>query len=141
MITKVERDGVVWQRRISFTTAYDYRREKPNRGQHPMHIAFVLSREDKGALVFDVNTSWYIDRKQTPSHPYSYGLVAHRYIDHDPHSESIMDSCDWLHGDPCVAESLCGSTAPLLDELLDLLVTEGEDPLWERLEQIYKERM
>jgi hypothetical protein len=134
-----------FERQIVFVPAYDRRNEKPNYGQHPMHMLFVLFRQDKGALVFDVNTGWYIDRTQKPVQiaPHYFEMSAHRYHDHNVHADEgdYKDNCEWLGGATCLSENLYGLTAPIHEDLWNTFLTEGQEALWKRLEQVYTERM
>lgn len=131
----IEKNGL--KRRLVFTPGWDERKTRPGGGgQHNMHLAFVL-QGPRGALVFDLATGWYIDRVQSPNHPFPWGLVIHWHVEHDLHSNEIRDSCDWLDGAPCVAQDLAGLSSPVLERLLTKLVSEGEEALWTELEVMY----
>lgn len=121
-----------------FTPAYDHRGD----GQHPMHIAFVVKGK-AGALVFDINTGWYIDRSpsNSPAHVRVWGLSRHRYLDADPLSDDFHDNCGWLDGEPCVNDNPWGYIDQRLTALLDLFLREGPEPLFKQLDTIYKELM
>lgn len=126
-------------RTIRFTPAYDHRGETPNYGQHPMHLAFIL-RGDKGAIVFDICTGWYID-KTARMRPDYYTVCAHDEV-LDPHfrEEDLTEECGWLEGRPCLAELIYGFTSPKYEALFTGFLHHGEGWLWTELEKIYKER-
>lgn len=133
---------MTFTRRISFTPGYQTNPDIPEKGQHPMHMAFIL-KSDKGALVFDINTGWYLAHKyRNQSRPSVWSLVAHRHLDSNPNADEsdMCDHCD-LIDEPCVAENLYGLTSPVHDELFLTLLRDGEEVLWARLEAIYAERM
>lgn len=135
------------ERLIRTSPAYDRRDEPPNYGQHPLEIHFIVKGE-KGALVFTVDTGWYIEalnkaRLDETFYDLSTSVVTMcsfhapatiaNSVDKDPH-----EYCEWLN-EPCQAHTPFGYTGKALGDLFMTLVSEGLDALWLALEKHYEE--
>lgn len=136
---------------IQFDAAYDKRHKDPkkNYGIHGVTLRFVLKGE-KGAINFVVYTNWmlpHIEKEQEAkgassgveyriSRPMPADLGYHSYVPQYEGQETMTDECPWLDGKPCYYD---GSTL-YAETVFKVLVEDGGDALWEKLEQEYNER-
>ena len=132
---------------IKFTPAYDKRNPDPkkNYGVGSVRCVMVLKGE-KGAVHFVFGTGMYLPQvyewwerrglNQTPNKPAYMGYDV-GYHSHTRHYESqtvSQESCEWLDGKPCFSDG----SALRAEEFMDVFVKEGEEKIWEMLEEDYK---
>ena len=103
-------------------------------GNDAMRIRFVL-KGGKGAVQFLMCSGWYPQVFNIHARPYALDLGYHsprpRYIGQKP----IAESCEYLDGKRCYYD---GSSLAA-DRILERLLKEGSDAVWEELEEYYKE--
>lgn len=144
------------QRVIEFSPAWDKRNSNPRKdyGIHGVELLMVVAGE-KGAVQFKVFTNWNLRSVQEELdqrllnhaaagsldkyfvsalyHPMGADLGYHaklpQYEDHQP----IDNDCKWTGG-PCYYDG-SGLRA---DEVLQLLIEQGSDAVWKRLEEEYQ---
>ena len=131
------------KRLIEWTPAYDLRDADPtkNYGIGSMRARFVLMGEH-GAVQFLLYTGWYLEHnreeyRHTPGvgGPMAADLGYHSYKPHYEEQEPIADSCPYLNGAPCYYDG-SGLAA---DRVFEVFLTEGEEALWEELEDYYRD--
>lgn len=142
---------VALSRTIHICPGYDQRSTIPsqNYGIHNAEIQFVLSGPE-GAVVFTIRrTGWYVASAreyfrsvgrprqyylEEDKNPWCCSIDVHSkvplYEDQDP----IAD-CKFTNGD-----CYCDSTV-MVEDLMERLVAEGEDPVWTELEAWYREKL
>ncbi len=117
------------ERETKVTPAWDSgTREK---GRHCCDLLFIL-RGDKGVLLFEVYTGWYLGLGQ--NYASSPSKVA--YHGYQPvHGEDVPNwECELLGGKPCYSGSCCCGR-----EMFQVLVEGGTEGLWEEMEKLYVE--
>lgn len=133
---------------IKFTPSYDRRGEKPNYGQHPLVMFFVLTGE-AGAIVMELNTGWYLSEIDSWSRPFDMDfpkckvpyvaeVYLHRHLteaDMQLDASEIHDDCGWLDGANCVTERIVG----LIDgaEWMKTLVAAGAVGVEAKMREFY----
>lgn len=132
------------KREIRFIPAYDKRHTDPskNYGVGALQVCFYLTG-DEGCVQFTFSTGMY------PRHVEAewVGQPRRRYPDwmaydigyHSPEpmydgQEPITNSCERLDGKPCYYD---GSSLNA-DRYLDALMTEGDEKVWEMIEDYYR---
>ena len=140
------------KREIRFDPAYDRRHADPkkNYGIHSVTMSWFLSGP-KGTIQFVVYTNWqlpHINKEQDATlekGKYSHLLCRPMPADlgyHSPVSmyegEKPMDTkCEWIEGGVCYYD---GSTLQA-EDVFKLLVEEGHEAVWKRLEKEYEYRL
>lgn len=138
-------------RTIVFTPAFDKRNIDPRRnyGIHGVEMRWYL-KGPCGVIQFVVYTNWQLPHvneerdERTVSHEYAHLLCRPMASDLGYHSPFPMydcqslttESCELLEGKPCYYD---GSSLAA-DDVLDLLIREGGEAVWARLEKEYVER-
>lgn len=130
---------------IEFLPAWDKRDCDPekNYGISGVSIRFIVSGQN-GAVQFVLSTNWHLPHVQKElEKKYFNDLILFAPIPSDVgyHSlrpmydgqKPITDKCKYLGGKPCYYD---GSSLAAQD-YFETLVTEGDDALWERLEDYY----
>lgn len=133
---------MTFTRKITFAPAFDKRDPNPskNYGIHGAHITFSLKEDGVPmVLTFSVSTNWQLphvqaemDAKVSNTH---LGLMFHKPMAfgvdlHKPDPEGIDCS---LIGCKCMANG----SALLGEEFLQILIAEGDEGLWARMEKQY----
>jgi hypothetical protein len=133
---------------VSFAAAFDKRDPNPskNYGIHGVHIYFTV-KDDTGGLTFSISTGWQlphvqaeIDVRQPPAtnpwmfhKPTAFGVDIHsltpRYEGQTP-----TESCE-VTGKHCY----CDGSALLGEDFLKTLIEGGNEALFARMEQQYKD--
>jgi hypothetical protein len=103
-----------------------------NHGIASPDILFLL-RNDRGAIQFLLMTGWYLNGTTRKPMPYDLGY-------HSPspmYQEQRMadKECPWLDNKPCYYD---GSSLNA-EKPFRILIEEGEEALWEYLENYHKE--
>lgn len=135
------------KRKIYFSPAFDKRDPDPskNYGTHGVDIRFVMS-DEKGAIQFLLYTNWqlpHIAEKQYKDPSIPKWMLRPMPADIGYHSpkpiyegQGIMaESCEYLDGRPCYYD---GSSLQA-DVYFDVLVTGGDEALWNKMEEYHKE--
>lgn len=124
------------ERIVKFSPAFDKREETPNYGHHPMHIHFAV-RGERGVLVFDICTGWYIDSRHDYP-PECYAFCWHVYPT-NPHVDlDQVQPCKWLDGEECVCITHMAHVSNHAKELLQGFLANGDNWLFEQLEYNYR---
>lgn len=137
------------KREVRFFPAYHKIHDDPNQnyGVHGVELHFILSG-DQGAVIFRIFTRWMLPQtyeywdqlgigpRQKDSECSDAGVLFHSvkpsYEGHEP-SE---DCCPYL-GKPCYQDiGYLMSREPR-----DLLVSKGDEAVWEWMERTYRERL
>lgn len=118
-------------REVKIVPGYDWRDRKPNYGQHPPKIFFIV-KDEKGATVLQIATGWYIN---TPASDPHCVLSVHRHLADDPTADesAIHEHCEIIN-DACVGECYYASS-----KWLQGLKISGGDWLWRKLEAKHME--
>lgn len=134
-------------RKISFQPAYDKRSATPskNYGVHGVDLRFTLKGAEDG-VAFCVFTNWMLPHVQaeTDARPVT---PDHTFLFHKPQPASVdghwrisqyegqtpTTGCDITGGD-----CYCNGSGLLAEDLFNLLVAEGEEAVWKKLEEIYE---
>jgi hypothetical protein len=142
---------MTFQFEVKFTPSYDTRGEKPNYGQHPMVMFFVL-KGPEGAIVMELNTGWLLseaknwtfphsEMKYNIHQPYVPEVYLHRHVNsNDLHTDvnEMRDDCGWLDGATCIPERIAGSSEGHL--WLLCLIAEGAKGIEAKMTEVYNER-
>lgn len=133
-----------FERIIRFVgNAFDKTQETPNYGIGSPSCLFVLKGKE-GAITFEFSTGWYLketyDRWEREGGGLKYKThTGYGVYYHVPERTGEFDteheSCPWLDGKTCYQD---GSMI-LSDDALKILIEEGEDAVWVKLEEIYKD--
>jgi hypothetical protein len=121
------------KRETALLPAYDNRDE--GGGQHGVELYFKLTGPEGMVYVY-FTTDWYL----TPSRafderPEPGGLGWHTWQPQDDRAPSTAE-CDTFGGRPCwIGESGLGA-----EPYRDVLLSEGSDGVWAKLEAYYAER-
>lgn len=133
-------DGIVtFTKKIHMTAAYDRRDSNPhkNYGVHGLHIYFSLTHESGNGITFSVATNWQLPQVRTLastlSKPMAFGVDIHLKIPRYE-GQSSTKNCTITGG-----ECYCDGSALLGDEFLETLIAGGDEALWLRMEEQYKE--
>lgn len=115
---------------VMISKGYDFRNRKPNYGQHPPEILFIV-KGNEGAVVLQVNTGWYLDG--SCNKPWTQ-LVIHEALYRDPHADldTIRDHCDII-GEACISRIISSRNELWLEGLL----TSGSQWVWNKLDAFY----
>lgn len=109
--------------------AYDRRAEGYGCGN--ANIFFTL-KGPKGAISLSVDSGWALDGVP-PYKAIGRAVCEHRltkvYDEEMPHED-----CEWLDGQTCYG----GCSYVTSDEFFEVLVRDGEDAMWEKLEEWYE---
>jgi len=136
------------ERKIYWTPAYDKRSSEPskNYGVHGVNVVFQVKGE-AGGLTFTIFTNWQLPHVQAEMNAKPlHDNPSLRYMFHTPmpagcdghwktpsyKEQSPIQNCDVTGGD-----CYCDGTS-LTDDLFTLLVTEGDEALWKKLEERYE---
>lgn len=134
------------KREIAFTPAFDKRHSDPkkNYGIHGVEMRWYV-RGPKGTIQFVVMTGWdlpAVRAERKGNHrtcdlfpmPSDLGYHSPRpmYEDQSP----MNDKCEMVEGGVCYYD---GSSLGA-ESVFDLLVKEGHESVWRRLEQEYRKR-
>jgi hypothetical protein len=136
------------EREIRFTPAFDKRSDDPskNYGIGTVKVYFYLKGE-KGTIQFVFLTDWYLPYvKQELRHtgrmqrvfadyPMASDLCYHSPTPMYDGQDPITDDCE-LTGGVCYYDG----TALGAEPVMDLLVSEGSEAVWKRLEEEYEMR-
>lgn len=133
------------EREIIFRPAFDKRDPDPrkNYGIHGVECAFYL-KGPEGAIQFVIFTNWMLphvqlelDRRDdhTSCHPMPADLGYHSYIPRYEGQEALTEDCPIIGG-RCYYD---GSGLAAY-RVYDILVSEGSEDVWKRLEQEYRSR-
>lgn len=131
-----------FERIIRIIPAFDKRNPDPskNYGIGSVRMLFVL-KGDKGAVTFSCSTGMYLPQ-QVAEHgskpwrgwqPMGFGVW---YCSPHPTHEhqSPREACEWLDGKPCYGGGSCLAS----DEVMPVLLNEGDEGVWRKLEEFYK---
>ncbi len=125
------------ERITKLTPAYDWRDKDPakNYGVHCADLHMVL-KGPKGAVQFVVFTGWYLPGTP-PQNPTPAGLGYHSPTPRWEGQEINREECPYLDGKPCYY----GVPGPYTmdEEFMNVLLREGSEAVWERLEGYYHE--
>lgn len=120
--------------KISLAAAYDKRNDpKGNFGIHGVHIYFSVEKDQKG-ITFSVSTGWHlphIDRtgwQDFMEEPMAFGVDYHK--PHGSEDDYYTEHCE-ITGGKCWG----GGSACLGEEFLAVLVEQGSDGLFKRMER------
>lgn len=135
---------------VKITPAFDKRDPNPSKdyGIHGCNLLMVLTGE-KGAVQFLLFTNWQLphvtkERKirwQSPDdihrlyEPMPADLGYHSPFPLWDGQQPASDSCEYCDGKPCYYD---GSTLNA-DPVYEILLNEGSDGVWKRLEEYYYE--
>lgn len=146
------------QRIVEFFPAWDKRHSQPskNYGIHGAEL-LMLVLGDKGAIQFRVSTKWHLPAVQkeldqrtlaksmtagldkfdisATYHPMATDLGYHSKLPMYEDQEVVDTDCKWTGG-PCYYDG-SGLNA---DPVLKLLIGQGSDAVWKRLEEEYTYR-
>lgn len=121
-------------RKIIFIPAYD---KGPQYGIHGMVIGFQLSGPE-GVLVWDFHTGIYLEQtkkrlgqRNNSSDSYGTEIYSHSTKPH-PDSTEGTEHCDLIGGVKCYTTSIYGG------HLSEILLGQGDAPIWEELEKQYQ---
>lgn len=129
------------KREIEFTPAYDKRHTDPkqNYGIHGVEVRFYL-RGPKGTIQFVVMTGWDLPhvRKEMKGRlsdlfPMPSDLGYHSPKPMYDDQPLMSEDCKYVEGGKCYYD---GSTLNA-EPVFDLLVKEGHESVWRRLEEEY----
>lgn len=95
-------------------------------------ILFLL-RNDKGAVQFMLMTGWYLNGREGKPMPSDLGY--HSLLPKYKGQEPLTQKCNWLNDMPCYYD---GSTLNA-DKPFRILIEQGEEALWQYLEEYHKE--
>lgn len=138
-----------FSRRVVFQAAYDKRSKDPRKdygvGQVYIHFSLV---GPVGAISVVISTGWYLPhvaRKQVRSniewmqkwgHPLDrvgqYGV--HFHYPNPQYEDHSQSDCDLLPGGKCYGNGRFAD-----DSYLNILLAEGDDAVWKKLEEEYRE--
>lgn len=124
-----------FRREIKFIPAWD---KGPKYGKHSMEIHFYLYG-DKGMVQFKFATHWYLDTARsfranlTP--PYGVDVGYHSPTPMYDGQEAVSDDCPFLGG-TCYYDG----SGLLANDYLEILIQEGDESVWGKMEQYYKDR-
>jgi hypothetical protein len=141
------------ERRIDVEPAFDKRHPDPNKnyGIHGVTIRWLVIG-NLGAIQFVVYTNWHLPEVQQEIVHKCHGATGkydfcrltpmaadigyHSYVPQYEGQETITESCPYLNGKPCYYD---GSSLQA-EEYFEILVREGGEALWVKLEQTYSNR-
>lgn len=133
-----------FERMVVFEPGWDKRDPDPkkNYGLGSAGIKFLV-RGEKGAIQFYLYAGWYPhllnDRNGDPRglwKPMPIDLGYHAYEKQYEGQSVVSANCPYLDGKPCYYD---GSSLQA-DEPFKILVVEGEEALWQFLENEYRRR-
>lgn len=129
--------GLKYEREVLIQPAYDKRGETPNYGRHNAEIMFCLRDEErKAAVILTMYTGWEVPSSRADGIGHAWepsGTVEwHTTFGAPPDN----GKCYWLGDKPCTVPR---NEALSSHALIELLVAEGSDALWKRLEELYVE--
>lgn len=140
---------------IKILPSYDHR-DDPNdhRGAGGAELVLIL-RGPLGAIVAKVNTGWVtrplighympglkrqnrrdkpgVDARLTDVYPSGAYVGSHSYVPRDNCTDA-NGPCDWLGGAVCYGDG----SYTMADEILRLLIEQGSDAVFTRLEELYR---
>ena len=139
-----------FKKEVLFTPAFDKRNPDPNKnyGIHGVGIRMLLHRE-KGCVQFVIYTSWQLPHVQKEMDAKPVGSGSTRYLLHKPMAADVgyhspkpifegqtlqSENCPHLDG-PCYYDG-SGLHA---EEMFEVLLREGSDGVWTKLEAYYNE--
>ncbi len=141
-----------FEKRIEFHPAYDRRHEDPNKnyGIHGVTMLWLLIGP-KGAIQFVVYTGWHLPEVRDEleakflKNPDEVGLRIRRPMPADLgyHSPVPMYADQGMMTDDCdVLGGVCyyDGSGLQAEGVFELLVREGGDAVWNRLEEVYNLR-
>jgi len=140
---------------ITISRAYD-KRHKENSKNYGIGCCrmFFSLKGDKGAVVFQVGTGWFLPKTVTEyksnhidlwnDYPTQWDLGYHSYKPMGDYHKEVkdgkvvecpsQDECSFLDGNPCFYDGTALGGDPILQRLLE----EGSGAVWEELEKYYK---
>lgn len=103
----------------------------------------VKDNYNKHAVVINIHTGWYLesinqqkgDSLNRARRPSLYTVSYHSAVESDNVDNFDNDNCEWL-GTPCRFDVDSAHTK----ELVELLISEGSEAVYEKLEELYIER-
>ena len=131
---------------IRFNPAFDKRHTDPKKdyGIHCVDVTFFL-RGKEGAVQFSVFSGWFLPetvkeykyggRDLGSSYPMATDLGYHSYVPKYEGQNCLIKKCPILHDKPCYYDGSGLNAEPVMDRLLK----EGSDAVWEELEKFYIE--
>lgn len=143
------------QRIVEFFPAWDKRSTAPNKnyGIHGAEL-LMLVLGDKGAIQFRVSTNWHLEHVQSELdqrtltkrpldifdisvlyHPMATDLGYHSKVQMYESQTPIKNDCKYTGG-PCYYDGSGLNAEPMLR----LLIEQGSDAVWKRLEEEYRYR-
>ena len=134
------------ERITEWSPAWDKRDDDPKKdcGIHGMNLKFLLKGE-KGAIQFVIYTNWMLPKnrrrwdEEVKAHllqPMAADVGYHSPIALYEGQEQITDECPYLDGKPCYYDG----SSTYAETVFDRFVTEGENAVWEVLEEEYRQR-
>lgn len=134
---------------IEFTPAYDRRNSDPKRnyGVHGVDLRFLL-KGSNGAIQFLLFTGWHLphvreEHKQRDASAYRLGfpiaadLGYHSFVPRYAGQEPMTEDCPVLDGKRCY----CDGSGLQAEPVFDILVEQGEEKMWEKLQEEYEFRL
>lgn len=135
-----------YTREIKFDPAFDKRDPNPSKdyGVHGLHIWFYLRHlPTKTGLTFSISTNWQLPHVQAeqdakpfnPRFPYLFYKPQAFGVDFHGQTpmyegQTPMEKCD-ITGGKCY----CDGSAILGEEFLQILISQGDEALWKRMEE------
>jgi hypothetical protein len=146
---RVLREKAGFVRRVTLSAAYDKRSPDPgkNHGIHGVSLYMALVGP-RGAVSFGVFTNWHLphvtaeqlERRLDADHVRALFCPTGVGVDyHSPaplrewHKEPTRPACPYLGGRPCYSDG----SALAGDEMLQLLIREGDEVVWKALRGWY----
>lgn len=126
------------ERKIKLTPAYDKRHFDPkkNYGIGCVDMRFLV-KGPEGVIQFAFMTGWFLPQNKnisTDMYPYAYDLGYHSYVPLYEGQPKMTDECPYLDGKPCYYDG----TSLGAEGVLELLIKDGVEAVWEFLERDYK---
>ena len=129
------------ERHVDASPAYDHREKRC--GVHGVDLRFYV-KGPKGIVQFLIYTNWYLPhvadsienkpvRYRSPFRPFPADVGYHSYTPIHEGDTPITESCDYLEGKPCYYDG----SGLMANEFFDVLVTEGLEAVWKKLEEMY----
>lgn len=135
---------MTFKRKVVFRPAFDKRSTDPkkNYGVHGADIQFQLIKDGEG-ITYTIFTNWMLPNVQAETDTREPDEGHLRYMFHKPltagcdghwkkpqyEGQSALPNCSITGGD-----CYCDGT-DITDDLFDLLVAEGDEALWKKLEE------
>ena len=128
------------KREIRIRPAFDKRDPDPskNYGIHGAELAFYLSGE-KGAVQFVIYTGWHLPHVASEigvSAPMGADVGYHSKVQLYGGQESIDDNCEFTGG-----KCYYNGSGLAAESMFKLLVEEGHEAVWNRMEQLYIDQL